>query len=118
MIDVIVQAIADLASLPPGVIAMAAGTLASWGVTQRAKFLIPARWSPKARELTTQAIAFAAGILATSALFPAGPWMVGAVAGLLVGLWSPALWNIGMFFVGLRWPALRERLSQENRDGP
>lgn len=122
MIDTLVNTLAALTKLPPEVLAIAAGTLASWGITQRAKFWLPARWSSKARELATQATAFAAGFAAVFALFPAGPpldWftqnVMGLVAALIVGLWSPALWNIAMFFVGLRWPLLRERLSQDNR---
>lgn len=123
MIDMLVRSVASLASLPPEVIAMAAGTLASWGITQRTKFWLPARWSSKARELATQTTAFVVGFGTVFALFPSGPpftWMSqnmpGLVAALIVGLWSPALWNVAMFFAGLRWPGLRERLSQDNRE--
>lgn len=123
MIEMLVRSVASLASLPPEVIAMAAGTFAAWGITQRAKFWIPARWSMAARKLTTEVVAFVTGFATVLALFPSGPptsWLdqnlVGLIAALIVGLWSPALWNIAMFFVGLRWPVLRERLSQENRE--
>src|SRR5690606_34554450 len=93
VIDTILAAVTAVTTLPPEVLAISAGTLTSWGVTQRLKPLIPARWSGHARELATQSTAFATGAAATWLLFPTG--LPGsAIAALVVGLWSPALWSI------------------------
>lgn len=104
--------IAAAAGLPPSVIAIAAGTVLSWLVTQRFKFFIPFGWSHRAREIACQTISFIVGFVATFYLWPNKS---GFVAALIVGLWSPALWSILTFIVGIRWPRLRDRLSQDVR---
>lgn len=115
MIDAIFAAITKIVALPQPVLAMLAGTLIAWGVTQRLKFLLPARWSAKAREVGTQALAFVIGFAATFALFPYSNLPASAFAALVVGLWSPALWNILMLVIGWKWPTLRDTLSQNIR---
>jgi hypothetical protein len=118
MIEQVVRAPLDwlsaAAGLPPTVIALLTGTLFSWLVTQWVKFFIPFAWSAEARHVTTQVASFVIGFGITYILWPVTfAW----VAGLLVGMWSPALWTIASFFIGLRWPALRDRLSQDVRKG-
>ena len=115
MIQSILDTIARISGLPQPVLAIFAGTLASWGITQRLKTMIPARWSAKAREVSTQAIAFAVGFLATFALFPATNFPASFFAALIVGLWSPALWNVLMLVIGWKWPDLRDALSNPRR---
>ena len=65
-IDIVIAAIISIVGLRAWLLvqmptAILAGTLTSWGVTQRIKPLIPARWSGHARELATQSTAFATG---------------------------------------------------------
>lgn len=115
MIDYIIGLIQQMVDLPRPAIAMIAGTLGSWGVTQRIKFLIPADWQPKVRELYTQALAFLGGFFLTLVLFPWSTQPEATVAALIVGLWSPAWWNIGTTLIRMKWPAIADKLSQENR---
>lgn len=101
---------------PREIVALVAGTLISWGLTQRLKFFVPFDWSYHAREVATQAISFALGMLATVLLWPE----LGAAAlvgGIVVGLWSPALWSVLMLAVGWWKPGLKEALSQDVREG-
>lgn len=115
MIDAIFRALSQVVALPQPVLAMLAGTLIAWGVTQRLKFAIPAEWSAKAREVATQSLAFLTGFLATFALFPYTNFPASLVAAFVVGLWSPALWNVSMLLIGWKWPTLRDTLSQAKR---
>ena len=117
MIEALFAAIAHILALPQPVLAMLAGTLISWGVTQRLKFMLPGRWSGRAREVGTQALAFVVGFLSTLILFPYSVFPAAAFAGLVVGLWSPALWNVLMLVIGWKWPSLRDTLSQNVRPG-
>lgn len=112
MIDLTFDAITAITRLPPEVLAISAGTLISWGLTQRVKPLVPADWSTHARELSVQTLAFVFGALATWTLFPTG--LPGsAIAALVVGLWSPALWSISTYLIGLKWPALKDKLRSK-----
>ena len=115
MIDAVFAALAKVVALPQPVLAMLAGTFIAWGVTQRLKFLLPTSWSAKAREVSTQAIAFATGMAATFALFPYSNFPASLFAAFVVGLWSPALWNVLMLVIGWKWPTLRDTLSQNVR---
>lgn len=112
MIDSILATLTAITTLPPEVLAISGGTLISWGVTQRVKFWVPLRWSYHARELATQGASFVTGAAATWLLFPSG--LPGsAIAALVVGLWSPALWSIATYLIGLKWPALKDKLRSK-----
>lgn len=106
--------LASAAQVPREAWAPVVGTLIAWGLTQRLKFLLPPTWSRHARELGTQAIGFTTGFVATALVWgPKEP--LGWITGFVVGLWSPALWNVSMFLIGKRWPRLRKHLSQDKR---
>lgn len=99
------------------IIAICAGILISWGMTQRIKFAIPKKWSRHAREVATQSLAFLFGMVATIAVWPPHRGSDSIVAGLVVGLVSPAAWNIGTLIIGFKWPWLKPVLSQNVRKG-
>ena len=108
-LDGIFGLLVQAAEVPRQAWAPVVGTLAAWGLTQRLKWALPASLSPKAREVSTQALAFAIGWVATGLIWgtPLG-WLVGFV----VGLWSPALWNVLMLFLGWWKPGLAQALSK------
>lgn len=88
------------------------GLLASWSLTQRLKFLLPAAWSAKAREVSVQAIAMVIAMVVTAVtwgLTDALAW----VAGLVIGLIAPAAWSVFMLLLGWWKPELRDRLSKD-----
>ena len=58
------------------------------------------------------------GFVTTFILFPYSNFPASLFAALIVGLWSPALWNILMFLVGLKWPEVVAKMSQGQRGGP
>lgn len=117
MIEKFLDTLVTLSQLPREVWAPILGLLAAWGLTQRLKFLLPERWSAKAREVSTQALAFFVGMVVTAAMYGViNP--VGWVVGFVVGLASPAIWNIGMLFVGWWKPDLAKLLSQNVRSQP
>jgi len=106
--------LASAAQVPRQAWAPIVGTLIAWGLTQRLKFLIPRGWTKEARELSTQTLGFVTGFLGTALVWgPTNP--MGWIVGFVVGLWCPALWNLGMYFIGRKWPNLRRRLSQNRR---
>lgn len=117
MIEKLLDTLVTLSQLPREVWAPILGLLSAWSLTQRLKFLLPAAWSPKAREVSTQALAFFVGMVVTAAMYgvvnPLG-WLVGFV----VGLASPAIWNIGMLVLGWWKPDLAKLLSQSTRSTP
>lgn len=88
------------------------GLLTSWALTQRLKFLLPDAWSHKARDLATQAIAFAIAIPITALTWGVMDTM-GWMAGVVVGLIAPAAWSVFMLLLGWWKPELRERLSKD-----
>lgn len=112
MIEVIENILRIMESVPLGVWAILAGTGISWGVTQRAKFLIPFHFAFITRHLLTQTIAFVLGWGTCWALWPTFP---GFVAAVLVGIWSPWSYNLFMRWIAFKWPALRESMSQDVR---
>lgn len=113
------------------IMAIVAGLLAAWGVTQRVKFLVPSHWSYHAREVATQGLAFIIGSMSTFLIWnsavavsedPCGQASTqlainAAIAGLIVGLASPAIWNIFTLVVGFKWPWMKDALSQDVRKG-
>lgn len=123
MIEKFLDLLVTASQLPREVWAPILGLLAAWGLTQRLKFLLPDRWSAKAREVSTQGIAFLVGMVVTGLVFPplpmvGGPNPLGWIIGFVVGLAAPAIWNIGMLFVGWWKPDLAKLLSQNARSTP
>jgi hypothetical protein len=116
MIEAIINAIAHalsvLQTIPREVWAVIAGTSISWGVTQRAKFLIPFDMSSDARHRTSQLMAF---LIALAVTFVLWPTIEGALAGFAVGLWSPWSYGFAMRWIGQRWPRTRAKMSQDVR---
>lgn len=107
--DSILELLKSAAEVPRQAWAPLIGTLVSWGATQRLKWMLPSRMSPKAREVSTQAIAFVVGWVGTGLAW-GGP--LGWLVGFVVGLWSPALWNVLMLVLGWWKPGLPKALSQ------
>lgn len=123
MIETWLNLLKEAAALPREVWAPILGLLSAWGLTQRLKFLLPARWSPKAREVSTQGLAFLTGWIVTGLVFPplpmvGGPNPLGWIIGFVVGLAAPAIWNVGMLVVGWWKPDLAKLLSQNVRTTP
>lgn len=117
MLDSIVSLLSSLANIPRPFWAMLGGTLVSWGVTQRLKDFVPgpARWHGHTGDVAVRAVAFVAGSLATIGLWSLGglaSLTTAATAALIVGLWSPATWDILMMFIGWKWPQLRFNLTR------
>lgn len=88
------------------------GLLSSWALTQRLKFLLPSAWSAKARDVATQAIAFAVALPITAITWGVDNAM-GWVAALVVGLIAPAAWSVFVLAIGWWKPELRDRLSKD-----
>lgn len=99
------------------VLAIVAGILIAWGLTQRVKYIIPSTWSYHAREVSTQLLAFLFGMWATIAIWPKERGWDPVIAGLIVGLLSPALWSAFTLFIGFKWPEFKTKLSQNVRNG-
>ena len=117
MIEKILALLQSAADLPRQAWAPILGLLTAWGLTQRLKFLLPAGWSPKAREVATQGTAFAIGMVITAITWGANNPLAW-VAGFVVGLAAPAIWNIGMLVLGWWKPDLAKLLSQNVRTTP
>jgi hypothetical protein len=111
-LDSFLELLKSAADVPRQAWAPLAGTLMAWGLTQRLKWLLPAKVDPKVREVATQSFAFAIGLVSTALVWGGG---IGWLVGLVVGLWSPALWNVLMLVVGWWKPSLRDALSQDIR---
>ena len=82
-------------------------------VTQRIKFWLPPEWSQRRRTAVTQGIAFWTALAVTWELWPEP---IGLLAGVCVGIASPVLWAILVRLIGIRWPAIRDLLSQDTRE--
>ena len=114
MIAALLDYLAQASALPRPIWALVAGTLASFGITQRLKFAVPPHWSAQSREVAVQSMAFAIGFAVT--FFAWDKQSTDAlIAAAVVGLWSPALWNVAMLVIGWWRPALRDTLSQNQR---
>jgi len=98
---------------PEGVWPMILAFLCSVLVTQRVKFYLPLDWHPEWRHLLTQGIAFWAAFIPGVLLWHS---LSGLVAIACVGMASPTAYAIVIRLVGMRWPWLREYLSQDVRD--
>lgn len=81
-------------------------------LTQRAKFWLPIEWTERARALLTQSIAFWSALVITWLLWPT---TIGLIAGGCVGIASPTMYAILVRVIGLKWPDLRDLLSQDVR---
>lgn len=113
MIDAALDTIATMAGLPRPVLALGAGTLAGLGFIPRIRFLAPGSWDPKSREVATQALTFALSFVVT--YFAWGSGTDALLGALIVGLWTPALWNILLVVLGWWKPELRDALRKDVR---
>jgi len=115
MLEKIVSLLSSLSAVPQPIWAMLGGTLVSWGVTQRLKDYVSPHWHGQTADVAVRAIAFTAGALATVGLWSIGGFASlphAATAALIVGLWSPATWDILTMFIGWKWPRLRFLLTR------
>lgn len=96
------------AGLWPLVLAMVGSAL----ITQRVKFWTPMRWSASNRALCAQATAFCSALGIVIALWPTRH---GIIAGACIGVASPTLYAITVRVIGMRWPWVRDLLSQDVR---
>jgi hypothetical protein len=120
MIDAILQTIGTAADtiahvlsvIPMQAWAMLLGLAASALITQRAKFWIPIEWNPMLRTFLCQTIAFVVAVVVVWLIWPS---VVGFVAAVCIGIASPTLYAITVRLIGMRWPALRDLLSQDTR---
>lgn len=94
--------------------ALVLGLLMSWGVTQRAKFLIPPMKNQERRNYIAQAMAFVVGFATTWALWPD---RYGFVCALIIGLFSPLTYKLFMTWLAKRFPRTRRVLSLDYPDG-
>jgi len=130
MIDNLFDYLTKAAAVPREAWAPVLGLLSAWSLTQRLKFLLPASWSSKAREVSTQATAFVIGMIVTAVVFGPLPgldksqdptsWFnpLGWAVGFVVGLAAPLIWNAGMLVLGWWKPELAKTLSQSVRKDP
>lgn len=82
-------------------------------ITQRVKFWTPYEWPARSRALCAQAAAFISALAIVLVLWPTRN---GIVAGICIGIASPVLYAITVRAIGLRWPWVRDLLSQDVRD--
>lgn len=99
------------AGLWPLVLAMVGSGL----FTQRVKFYIPPQWPPHLRSLAAQGVAFMTALGIVLALWPTP---TGLAAGFCIGLASPTVYAITVRLIGLKWPEVRDILSQDPEARP
>ena len=114
MLDWIRNALGLLDAVPAPVWAVLAAWLVSWGMTQRIKFLIPARWPSEARQWTVRTVAFVIAVMVALAVYPGRP---GLILAIVAGLWSPAAYAVAQWGIRRKWPSLADALSQDVRGG-
>jgi hypothetical protein len=117
MLNSVLNYLTQIAAMPRPVWAVIGGLLISWAITLRVKFWVPAKWSAHSREVSVQALGFVSAFLSTYLLW-ATSTVDALIAALIVGLLSPALWNILMLVIGWWKPGLRDALSQNVRISP
>ncbi len=101
-------------SAPPPLWAIVLSLLVSMVFTQWAKFWFPLAWPTRARAAFAQAIAFATGFGACTALWPT---LYGGFVGVVIGCASPTLYAIAVRVVGIKYPSIRDLLSADVREG-
>lgn len=106
-------ALAIFNGAPLGMWTLLLAFLGSALLTQRAKFWLPIEWTPRTRAAVSQALAFWTAVAITWALWPV---RIGLIAGACVGIASPTLYAVSVRLIGIRWPSLRDVLSQDTRD--
>ena len=97
---------------PAGVWPLVLAFVGSALITQRVKFWIPFNWPGRVREALAQATAFWSAVAIVWLLWPTRS---GLIAGVCIGIASPVLYAITVRAVGMRWPWLRDLLSQDVR---
>lgn len=101
------------ATSPAGAWPLLLALIGSALITQRVKFWTPFGWPQQARALCAQATAFVSALGIVLALWPT---RTGIVAGICIGIASPVLYAITVRAIGMRWPWVRDLLSQDVRD--
>lgn len=104
-----------LGTSPNGLWPLVLAMLGSALLTQRVKFYIPERWAPKLRSLCAQGVAFLSALGIVLALWPTP---TGLAAGFCIGLASPTTYAVAVRCIGLKWPEIRDILSQDPEARP
>ena len=99
-----------ISTSPNGLWPLVLALIGSALFTQRVKFYIPACWPARMRTACAQGVAFMTALAIVLALWPTPN---GLVAGFCIGLASPTIYAIAVRLIGLRWPAIRDILSQD-----
>jgi len=86
--------------------------LVSTGLTQGLKFMIPFQLSADIRHRLSQLLAFAVAIGAAYAVWPT---LHGLLVGLIMGLWSPWVFEVALRWASGKWPVVGDVLSQDVR---
>jgi hypothetical protein len=95
---------------PAGLWPLFLALLGSALFTQHVKFYIPSQWPPKMRSLAAQGVAFMTALGIVLALWPTPN---GLAAGFCIGLASPTVYAVAVRLIGLKWPQIRDLLSQD-----
>lgn len=102
-----------LATSPAGVWPLVLAMIGSGLITQRVKYWSPIEWPAKQRALFAQLTAFTSALGIVWILWPTP---LGFVAGGCIGIASPVVYAITVRLIGLRWPWMRDLLSQDVRE--
>lgn len=94
---------------PAGFWPLIVGLCFSALVTQRAKFYVRPELPERTRAFIAQTVAFVTGLGSTWSLWPD---RYGFFCGVIVGIASPTLYAIVVRVIGLKWPAVRDLLSE------
>jgi len=78
--------------------------------TQAVKQWIPERWTYRQRRFTAQFVAFLSAVLIV--LFTM-PTRLVIIAGAIIGVASPVIYFVAVRLIGMKWPFVREWLSQD-----
>ena len=102
-----------LNTAPMGLWSLLLSLLFSGLVTQWLKFYVPIEWPAPRRAGTVRLLAF---FLAVTPMFFMWPTAVGIMCGAIIGVISPVAYAVSVRLIGLKWPAIRDLLSQDVRN--
>ena len=102
-----------MSTSPAGAWPLVLAMVGSGLITQRVKFWSPMTWPAKSRALFAQLTAFTSALGIVWVLWPTP---IGFVAGGCIGICSPVVYAIAVRLIGMRWPWMRDLLSQDVRD--
>ena len=80
--------------------------------TQWLKFMLREEWNKHLRASLSALMAFCLGFATTFVLWPT---LYGGFAAAITGMAAPTVYAVGVRLIGLKWPAVRDLLSQDVR---